>query len=104
MVSGIGCLITSYPLWPLSGFGCDIWVHREKWRIGDGASGEKMHTGQMIGRYFAYIPAMLPLFLDLLWVGADKKKQGWHDKLAGAVVICDRAKEPVLFDRDSPSG
>lgn len=69
-----------------------------KLRIVDAVSGERMTTGQAIGRYFAYIPAMLPLFLGLFWVGVDRKKQGWHDKLAGTVVIRDRAKEPVVFE------
>ncbi|NNC54671.1 MAG: RDD family protein, partial [Pseudomonadales bacterium] len=28
-----------------------------------------------------------PLLLGLIWVGIDKRKQGWHDKLAGTLVI-----------------
>lgn len=58
-----------------------------KLRIVDATTGEKMSTAQAVGRYFAYIPAMLPLGLGLIWVGIDKRKQGWHDKLAGTVVI-----------------
>ena len=58
-----------------------------KLKIVDAKSGNKMALGQAIGRYFAYILAMLPLGLGLIWVGIDKKKQGWHDKLAGTVVI-----------------
>ncbi len=27
-----------------------------------------------------------------IWVGIDKKKQGFHDKLAGTVVIRERGK------------
>ena len=69
-----------------------------KLRIVDAATGNKMTTGQAIGRYFAYIIAMLPLCLGLIWVGIDKKKQGWHDKLAGTVVIRDTGKESVQFD------
>jgi uncharacterized RDD family membrane protein YckC len=30
---------------------------------------------------------MLPLFIGLIWVAFDKKKQSWHDKLAGTVVV-----------------
>jgi uncharacterized RDD family membrane protein YckC len=47
----------------------------------------KPSTGQFIGRYFAYYISMIPLFLGFLWVAFDKRKQGWHDKLAGTVVI-----------------
>lgn len=60
-----------------------------KLKVVDAVSGKKMSTGQAIGRYFAYIPATLPLGIGLIWVGIDKKKQGWHDKLAGTVVIRD---------------
>src|SRR5262252_9218565 len=44
-------------------------------------------TGALIGRYFAYIVSMIPLCLGFLWIAFDKRKQGWHDKLAGTVVI-----------------
>jgi uncharacterized RDD family membrane protein YckC len=43
--------------------------------------------GQHIGRYLAYFIAALPLGLGLVWVAFDRKKQGWHDKLAGTMVI-----------------
>ena len=43
--------------------------------------------GQLIGRYLGYIPSVLCFGLGILWVAFDKKKQGWHDKLAGTVVI-----------------
>ncbi|MEE9303374.1 MAG: RDD family protein [Thiotrichaceae bacterium] len=58
-----------------------------KLKIVDAKTGNKLSLNQAIGRYFAYIPAMLPLGLGLIWVGIDKKKQGWHDKLAGTAVI-----------------
>ncbi|WBA85759.1 RDD family protein [Endozoicomonas sp. GU-1] len=66
-------------------------------RVVDATTGKKMSTGQAIGRYFAYIPAMLPLGLGFIWIGIDKRKQGWHDKLAGTVIIRDTSKEPVQF-------
>jgi len=44
-------------------------------------------TGRLIGRYFAYLVSMIPLFLGFLWIAFDKRKQGWHDKLARTVVI-----------------
>lgn len=43
-------------------------------------------TGQLIGRYLGYFVSTIPLLLGLIWVGFDKRKQGWHDKLAGTVV------------------
>ena len=46
-------------------------------------------TGKLIGRYFAYIVSTIPILLGFLWIAFDKRKQGWHDKLAGTVVIQD---------------
>ena len=55
--------------------------------IVDAETGGKPGNGQLIGRYFAYYISMLPLMLGFIWVGLDKRKQGWHDKLAGTVVV-----------------
>jgi uncharacterized RDD family membrane protein YckC len=46
-------------------------------------------TGKLIGRYFAYFVSTIPLCLGFLWIAFDKRKQGWHDKLAGTLVIRD---------------
>ncbi len=62
-------------------------------KVLDEATGNKLTIGQSIGRYFAYIPAMLILFIGIFWVAWDKKKQGWHDKLAKTVVV--RSKKQV---------
>lgn len=72
-----------------------------KLRVVDASTGNKLSTGQAVGRYFAYTVAILPIFLGLIWVGVDKRKQGWHDKLAGTVVIRDTGKEPVQFEADA---
>jgi len=39
--------------------------------------------------YWAKV-VFIPLVLGFLWVGWDARKQGWHDKLAGTVVIKSR--------------
>jgi uncharacterized RDD family membrane protein YckC len=44
-------------------------------------------TRQLLIRYLAYFLAAMPLGLGLLWVAFDRRKQGWHDKLAGTLVI-----------------
>ena len=44
-------------------------------------------TGKLVGRFFAYLVSMIPLGLGFLWIAFDARKQGWHDKLAGTVVI-----------------
>lgn len=68
-------------------------------RILDARTGEPASTGQYIGRYFAYIVSALPLGLGLLWVAFDGRKQGWHDKLAGTVVVRQMRPVQVQFDR-----
>jgi uncharacterized RDD family membrane protein YckC len=69
-----------------------------KLKIVDARTGKKMSTGQAVGRYFAYLVSMLPLCLGFIWIGIDSKKQGWHDKLAGTVVIKTNQVVPVRFD------
>lgn len=66
--------------------------------IVDARTGEKPTTAQFIGRYLAYYISILPLFLGLIWVGIDKRKQGWHDKLAGTVVLRNKKPGPVMFE------
>ena len=43
--------------------------------------------GRAVGRYLGMLLAAIPLGLGLMWAGWDWRKQGWHDKLAGTVVV-----------------
>jgi len=75
-----------------------FWIYRQatpgKMVIGaqivDATTARPPSTGQLIGRYFAYYVSMIPLFLGMIWVAFDPRKQGWHDKLAGTVVVRKR--------------
>lgn len=75
-----------------------FWIYRQatpgKMVIGakivDAKSGGKASTGQLIGRYLGYYVSILPLMLGIIWVGIDAKKQGFHDKLAGTLVVRSR--------------
>lgn len=71
-------------------------------RIVDATTGGKPTTGQLIGRYLGYFVAMLPLFAGILWVAFDARKQGWHDKLAGTLVVRKKGGNaaPVKFAGD----
>ncbi len=69
-------------------------------KIVNANDGGKLSVGQSIGRYFAYFPAAIVLLIGFIWAAFDKRKQGWHDKLAGTVVIRkkkDSAVEKVEF-------
>lgn len=68
--------------------------------IVDARTGGKPTTSQFLIRYLGYYVSTLPLFLGLIWVAFDPRKQGWHDKMAGTVVVRrkDGGTEPVRFD------
>jgi uncharacterized RDD family membrane protein YckC len=53
----------------------------------DAKTGGKPSTGQFIGRYLCYYLSSLLLGLGFIWVAFDSRKQGWHDKLAGTLVV-----------------
>lgn len=69
--------------------------------IVDAGTGGKPSTGQFFIRYLGYFVSMLPLFLGFIWIGFDSRKQGWHDKMAGTVVVRRKGggTEPVRFER-----
>lgn len=56
-------------------------------RVVDAVTLGKLGTGQAILRYLGYYVSIIPLLLGLIWVGFDSRKQGWHDKIAGTLVI-----------------
>ena len=78
-----------------------FWVYRSatpgkmatKLIIVDAMTGGKPTTNQMITRYLGYYVSIIPLLLGVIWVGLDKRKQGWHDKIADTVVL--RKTEPL---------
>jgi len=55
--------------------------------IVDAKTGLQPSKGQFIRRYFAYYISAIPFGLGFLWIARDPRKQGWHDKLAGTVVV-----------------
>ena len=54
-----------------------------KIKIVDAKTDNKLSLGQAVGRYFAYILSAW----DTSGLVSIKKKQGWHDKLAGTLVV-----------------
>jgi uncharacterized RDD family membrane protein YckC len=51
------------------------------------------HDGQPVSFVVALVRGLaaafsaMVLFLGFLWIAWDKEKQGWHDKIAGTVVL-----------------
>ena len=44
-------------------------------------------TARLVLRFFGYLVSALPLYLGFLWIAIDRRKQGWHDKIARTIVI-----------------
>lgn len=80
-----------------------FWIYRQATpgkiaisaRIVDARTGGKPSTRQLVVRYLGYYVSTLPLMLGILWVAFDPRKQGWHDKLAGTVVVRPRHRGPA---------
>lgn len=66
-------------------------------KIVDADTGHAVPAGRLIGRYLSYYLSIIPLFLGVISIGFDRRKQGWHDKIAGTVVVRDTRKEAVRF-------
>ncbi|MBU8923069.1 MAG: RDD family protein, partial [Bacteroidales bacterium] len=58
-----------------------------KVKIVDAHTLQPASTVKLIGRYLGYFISMIPLCLGIFWVAWDKKKQGFHDKIAQTLVI-----------------
>jgi uncharacterized RDD family membrane protein YckC len=56
-------------------------------RLVDARSGRAIGLGRSALRAIGLILAILPGMLGLLWMFWNKRRQGWHDLLAGSVVI-----------------
>ena len=67
-------------------------------KVVDAVTGGHPSTPRYIARYVGYLLSMLPLGLGFIWIAFDKKKQGWHDKLSGTVVV-RKKPENVVFSR-----
>lgn len=86
-----------------------FWIYRQATpgkmaisaRIVDAKTGQAPSTRQLVIRYLGYFVSTIPFGLGLMWVGFDPRKQGWHDKLAGTVVVRPRNRGPaaVSFDQ-----
>jgi uncharacterized RDD family membrane protein YckC len=51
------------------------------------ADGRRIGLGTALLRYIGYLISTWALYIGLIWAAFDRRKQGWHDKIAGTVVI-----------------
>jgi uncharacterized RDD family membrane protein YckC len=62
----------------------------------DAVSGGSLRPRQAGLRYFGYLVSLLPFGLGFLWIIWDKRKQGFHDKIANTMVILeDESRMPL---------
>lgn len=64
--------------------------------IVDARTGGAPSKSQFVGRYVAYALSAIFLMLGFLWVAFDSRKQGWHDKLAGTLVV----RKPRMYSAE----
>ena len=56
---------------------------------------------KLLARFGGYALSALGGTLGFLWIGFNKEKRGWHDMLAGTLVIKDPARrDPVEWIKD----
>jgi uncharacterized RDD family membrane protein YckC len=65
-------------------------------------TGEPLTFGAAFLRWIGYFLSSLPLNLGFIWIAFDEKKQGFHDKLAGTVVILEESRENAGGSVTSP--
>jgi len=69
-------------------------------------TGARLTVGRALLRYLGYYVSILTFMLGFFWIGWDKRKQGFHDKIAKTVVVIHDAATASLeelqaeFDKD----
>jgi uncharacterized RDD family membrane protein YckC len=56
-------------------------------RVADAQTGGQISVGKAVLRYIGFIISEIVCFIGLIWAAFDGRKQGWHDKIAGTVVV-----------------
>ncbi len=73
-------------------------------KIVDARTGKKPSLMQFIGRYLAYFLSFLALGIGFITIAINKRRQGWHDKLAKTVVVRIKVRpETVKFQDEVQS-
>ena len=69
-------------------------------KVLDEKTGQPLTLNQSVIRYLGYFASTIVLGLGFIWIAFDGKKQGWHDKMAGSVVVRDYGMDvmPLLVE------
>lgn len=56
-------------------------------RVVSATTGQDLGIGRALLRLLGYLVSSAVLDIGLIWAAFDSRKQGWHDKIAGSLVI-----------------
>jgi len=59
--------------------------------------GSDLTVSNALIRYIGYFISSFVIYLGFFWILFDKKKQGWHDKIAGTVVVKTNDKPKIVL-------
>lgn len=63
----------------------------------DARTGNPLSPARATLRLLAYLVSYIPLGLGFLWIAWDKRKQGFHDKIARSLVVREQS-EPLSLE------
>lgn len=58
-------------------------------KVIDEQTGQYLSLGKSLLRYVGYLVSTIALLIGFFWVAFDKKKKGWHDHIAGSIVVVE---------------
>jgi uncharacterized RDD family membrane protein YckC len=95
-------------LWSSLGTGRTLGMRMVGLRV-VGLDGQSIGLGAAVVRWVGLVISGAAVLIGLVWVAFDPRKQGWHDKLAGTLVVRDDtgsvAPEPAMAGpRDTARG
>ncbi|MBL4673005.1 MAG: RDD family protein [Arenicella sp.] len=93
MVKGPADVLLSY-IFPLA-FTIVLWMkfggtpgkRLLKIKVLDEKTGQHLSLAKALLRYVGYFVSILGLFIGFIWIAFDSKKKGWHDHIAGSIVV-----------------
>jgi len=56
-------------------------------KVVDAQTGHTPAMSRLVLRLVCYLVSALPFYLGFLWAAIDRRKQAWHDKIAGTLVV-----------------
>lgn len=64
-------------------------------KIVDATTGGNPGAGRLVLRYIGYIVCVLSFCIGFFWIAFDRRKQGWHDKMANTLVVMTPPAKPA---------